>query len=186
MARFAITQRQRVLSGPVITVDDVVVVAPDGSTHQRQVVAHPGAVSVVALTDGDEVVMIRQYRAALDNQLLEIPAGKRDLAGELPEHTAARELAEEVGLAAQEWTVLGEFHNSPGFSNEHSIVFLAQGLREVEHARQGVEEVHLEVVHVPFAEVVDRIRAGEICDAKSIIGLLLAREHLGNGQRHGD
>jgi len=176
---FAITGRQRVLSGPVITVDDVTVVAPDGTRHERQVVGHPGAVSVVALTADDHVVMIRQYRAALDDLLLEIPAGKRDLDGEPPEATAARELAEEVGLAAGELVQLAEFHNSPGFTNEHSIVYLARQLRPVPHQRQGVEEVHLEVVEVPFDEVVPLISAGTIRDAKSIIGLLMARAHLG-------
>lgn len=183
MGSFAVSGRQRLLTGPVITVDDLVVTAPDGSTHERQVVGHPGAVSVVALTDDAQVVMIRQYRAALDDLLLEIPAGKRDLEGEPPERTAARELAEEVGLAAGELAPLAEFHNSPGFSNEHSIVYLARDLRPVPHERQGVEEVHLEVVHVPFAEVVGRISAGEIRDAKSIIGLLMAREYL---RGHGD
>lgn len=183
MSSFSVSSRQRLLTGPVITVDDLTVTAPDGSTHHRQVVGHPGAVSVVPLTDTGEVVMVRQYRAALDGLLLEIPAGKRDLEGEPPEQTAARELAEEVGLAAGELVRLAEFHNSPGFSNEHSIVYLAMGLRPVPHERQGVEEVHLEVVTVPFAEIVDRIRSGEIRDAKSIIGLLMAREHLlGHGR----
>ena len=183
MGAFRVSDRQRVLTGPVVTVDDLVVVAPDGSTHHRQVVGHPGAVSVVPLTDDGEVIMVRQYRAALDAALLEIPAGKRDLEGEPPEQTAARELAEEVGFAAAVLVPLAEFHNSPGFSNEHSIVYLAEGLRPVPHERQGVEEVHLEVVRVPFAEVVARIGRGEIADAKSIIGLLMAREYL-RGRGH--
>ncbi len=183
MASFVVSGRKRLLSGPVITVDDLEVIAPDATTHHRQVVGHPGAVSVVPLTDRRTIVMVRQYRAALDAELLEIPAGKRDLAGEPPEQTAARELAEEVGLAADELVRLAEFHNSPGFSNEHSIVYLAQGLHNVPHQRQGVEEVHLEVVEVPFDEVVTRIAAGEIRDAKSIIGLLMAREHLSRRDR---
>lgn len=183
MASFVVSGRKRLLTGPVITVDELEVTAPDATTHQRQVVGHPGAVSVVPLTDHDTVVMIRQYRAALDAELLEIPAGKRDLAGEPPERTAARELAEEVGLAADELVRLAEFHNSPGFSNEHSIVYLARGLHDVPHERQGVEEVHLEVVEVPFDDVVARIASGEIRDAKSIIGLLMARQHLGRRER---
>lgn len=178
MAAFDISSRHRLLTGPVITVDDVVVTAPDGTTHERQVVGHPGAVSVVPLDEDGNVVMIRQYRAALDAELLEIPAGKRDLAGEAPEATALRELAEEVGLAADSVVHLAEFHNSPGFSNEHSTVYLARGLRPVPHQRQGVEEAHLEVVVVPLSDVVAMIRKREIRDAKSIIGLLLAREYL--------
>lgn len=189
MGSFSVARRDRILTGPVITVDDLVVTAPDGTTHHRQVVGHPGAVSVVALTERDEVVMVRQYRAALDAPLLEIPAGKRDLEGEPPERTAVRELAEEVGLSAEVLVPLAEFHNSPGFSNEHSIVYLALGLREVPHERQGVEEVHLDIVLVPFSEVVTLIRSGEIRDAKSIIGLMMAREYLlagGDGPVRGD
>lgn len=178
MGSFSISARHRVLRGPVISVDDVTVVAPDGSVHDRQVVVHPGAVSVVPLTDTGTVVMVRQYRAAVDAELLEIPAGKRDVAGEAPELTAQRELAEEVGLAANELVRLGEFHNSPGFSNEHSVVFLARGLRPVPHERQGVEEVNLEVEEVPLDTVPHLIGTGVIRDAKSIIGLLLARELL--------
>jgi len=181
MTSFRVSARQRVLAGPVIAVEDLVVTAPDGSAHDRQVVVHPGAVSVVPLTEEGQVVMVRQYRAALDAELLEIPAGKRDLDGEPPEVTASRELAEEVGLAADEIIRLAEFHNSPGFSNEHSIVYLARGLRPVPTERQGVEEVHLDVVTVPFDEVVTLISSGEIRDAKSIIGLLMARAHLHGG-----
>jgi 8-oxo-dGTP pyrophosphatase MutT (NUDIX family) len=175
---FHIAERSRVLTGPVVTVDDVVMVAPDGSRHDRQVVGHPGAVSVVALTADDRVIMIRQYRAALDAQLLEIPAGKRDLAGEDPAETARRELLEEVGRSAGSLVKLAEFHNSPGFSNEHSIVYLAQDLTEGATERQGVEELHLEVVEIPMVDIPAMIADGSIRDAKSIIGLLLARAHL--------
>jgi len=175
---FHITDRSRVLTGPVVTVDDVVMVAPDGSRHDRQVVGHPGAVSVVAVTADHTVIMIRQFRAALDAELLEIPAGKRDLAGEDPAQTARRELLEEVGKHAGSLHKLAEFHNSPGFSNEHSIVYLAGDLTDGPTERQGVEELHIQVVEVPLTDVPSMIADGSIRDAKSIIGLLLARAHL--------
>jgi ADP-ribose pyrophosphatase len=176
---FGVRSRATVLNGPVVSVEDLVVEAPDGSHHGRQVVRHPGAVSVVPLTDQGRVVMVRQYRAALDATLLEIPAGKRDVAGELPEVTASRELAEEVGLEAASLDRLGEFHNSPGFCDEHSIVYLATGLRQVDVDRQGVEEQHLELVEVPLDEVPTLIATGQLVDAKSIIGLLLTLRRLG-------
>jgi 8-oxo-dGTP pyrophosphatase MutT (NUDIX family) len=178
MAGFSIVDRKRVLTGPVITVDDVVLVDPDGVRHDRQVVGHPGAVSVVAVTDANRVVMVRQYRVALDGELLEIPAGKRDVAGEDPAVTASRELAEEVGLRAGRLEPLVEFHNSPGFTDEHSIVFLATGLTACATDRHGIEEQHLVVVEVPLDEIPAMIAAGEIRDAKSIIGLLVARDRL--------
>jgi ADP-ribose pyrophosphatase len=175
---FSVVRSTTVLRGPVIAVDDLVVEAPGGELLGRQVVRHPGAVSVVAIDSDDNVVMVRQYRAALDAALLEIPAGKRDVEGEAPEVTAGRELAEEVGLVAGSLMRLAEFHNSPGFCDEHSIVYLATDLSPAPVNRQGAEEEHLEVVRVPLAEVEALIAAGELRDAKSIIGVVLARGHL--------
>ena len=106
--------------------------APNGEAFSREVVRHPGAVSVVPLLDDGDVVLVRQYRAPLDRFLLEIPAGKRDVAGEPPEETARRELAEEVGLVAAELVPLTVFHNSVGFCDEESHVFLGTGLSRTE------------------------------------------------------
>jgi ADP-ribose pyrophosphatase len=153
--------------------------APDGTEFQRDVVRHPGAVSVVPLRADGTVVLVRQYRAAVDAMVLEIPAGKRDVAGEAPELTAERELAEEVGLAAGRLELLSRFHNSIGFSDEFSYVFLAQDLSDVPMDRQGVEEAYLEVLELPLAEAVDMVHAGEITDAKTVIGLTMAHARAG-------
>ena len=147
---------------------------------ERDLVHHPGAVSVVPV-DGDEAVLVRQYRAAVDLEVLEIPAGKRDVAGEPPEVTAHRELAEEVGLAARSLVKLAEFYNSIGFSDELSHVFLATDLSEVADDRQGEEEQHLTVERIRLDEVPALIAARQLVDAKTVIGLLLAREHLARG-----
>src|SRR3954447_20913049 len=98
---------------------------PDGSEFSRDIVHHPGAVSVVPVLDDGRVVLIRQFRAPIDGDLLEIPAGKRDVDGEPPDLTARRELEEEVGLLADNVELLVEFYNSPGFCDEHSYAFLA-------------------------------------------------------------
>ena len=153
--------------------------APDGSTFERDIVHHPGAVSVVAVDDDDRAVVVHQYRAALDASMIELPAGKLDVDGEDPMVCAQRELAEEVGLAAEQWEPLVAFHNSPGFSDELHRVYLARGLRQVPDNRQGVEEQEMTVSWVPLAEVIERIDAGDIKDAKTCIGLLMARERLG-------
>jgi ADP-ribose pyrophosphatase len=155
---------------------------PDGETFEREVVRHPGAVSVVPVLWEDElpiVVLVRQYRAPLDALLLEIPAGKRDVPGEDPEVTAARELEEEVGYRATALEPLARFHNSAGFCDELSHVFLASGLERVPQRLQGIEEQHMTVEHVPLHAVPDLVASGRLTDAKSIIGLLLARERLG-------
>ena len=154
--------------------------APDGSTFERDIVHHPGAVSVVAVDDDDRAVVVHQYRAALDASVIELPAGKLDVEGEDPMVCAQRELAEEVGLAAERWEPLVAFHNSPGFSDELHRVYLARDLRQVPDNRQGVEEQAMTVSWVPLAEVIERIDAGDIKDAKTCIGLLMARERLGH------
>ncbi len=149
-------------------------VAPDGAEFERDIVHHPGWVAVVPVTDDGHVVCVRQYRAALGAWLLEIPAGIRDVDGEAPELTARRELAEEAGVAAEHLELVATIHNSPGFADELGSVFLATGLTEVPTDRQGPEEGYMEVVRVPLSDVPRMIAAGEITDAKSVVGLLLA------------
>lgn len=147
--------------------------APNGEAFSREVVRHPGAVSVVPLLDDGDVVLVRQYRAPLDRFLLEIPAGKRDVHGEAPELTAQRELIEEVGWRAGRLVKLAEFYNSPGFSDEYSHLFLGLDLVPAERDLQGIEEQHLTVEHVPLADVPALIADGTLVDAKTIIGLSL-------------
>lgn len=153
---------------------------PGGIVFTREIVRHPGAVSVVAVDDDGMVILERQFRAALGQDLLEIPAGKRDVPGEPPEETARRELAEEVGLAADRWTRLAGFHNSPGFCDEHGTVYLAQGLREVPSEPQGHEEDAMTIEWHRLRDTPLLIASGQLTDAKSIIGLLLALRHLGD------
>ena len=153
--------------------------APDGTRFERDVVRHPGAVSVVPLMDDGTVVLVRQYRAAIDSLVLEIPAGKRDVPGEAPETTAARELIEEVGLAAGRLDHLAVFHNSIGFSDEESHVYLGTQLEPAQMDRQGIEEQHMEIVHVPLSDTAAMIAAGEITDAKTVIGLTLTLARQG-------
>ena len=119
--------------------------------------------------------MVRQYRAAVDRELLEIPAGKRDVAGEPPEVTAHRELIEEIGMRAGRLERLAEFYNSPGFCDEYSFVYLALDLEATEPSLQGVEEQHMtDRADRPSTTSPALIRDGEIVDGKSIIGLMLA------------
>ena len=168
-----------IYQGYVISLGIGTFVGPDGATFTRDVVHHPGAVSVVPLLDDGRVVLVRQYRPALDAWLLEIPAGKRDVPGEPPEITAGRELAEEVGYIATHLELVAQFHNSAGFSDELSLVYLGTGLRETAQDLQGVEEEHMTVELVPLSAVDDLIARAEITDAKTIIGLSLAQRRLG-------
>jgi ADP-ribose pyrophosphatase len=148
--------------------------APDGSTFEREIVRSRGAVAVVAVDDLGRVVLVRQFRAALDADLLEIPAGLLDVDGEDELACARRELAEEVGLAATSWQLLTRFLNSAGSSDQMTRIYLARGLSEVPDDRQGIEEQAMTVERIPVADAVAMARSGEITDAKTIIGLLLA------------
>lgn len=166
-----------VWSGTLVSAGTGTFVDPDGTEFERDVVHHPGAVVVVPVIDGD-VVLVRQYRAAVDRLLLEVPAGKRDVADEAVELTAHRELEEEVGMRAASMVKLAEFYNSPGFCDEHSFLFLATDLSPCATSFQGHEERHMTIERVPLDDVPDLIASGELVDAKSIIGLCLARERL--------
>jgi 8-oxo-dGTP pyrophosphatase MutT (NUDIX family) len=164
--------------GTVVTMAHGVFEGPDGERFGRDIVHHPGAVVVVPLLDDRSVLLVRQYRAAIGRELLEIPAGKRDVAGEATEVTAARELAEEVGRAAGRIDLLARFYNSPGFSDELTWLYLARDLTVVDLDRQGVEEQSMTVEEIRLADVDDLIATGELIDAKTIIGLTLTARHL--------
>jgi 8-oxo-dGTP pyrophosphatase MutT (NUDIX family) len=152
--------------------------SPDGEVFQRDIVRHPGAVSVVPV-DGDDVILVRQYRAPIDQLLLEIPAGKRDVEGEDTAVTASRELAEEIGMAAGSLEPLVSMHHSPGFCDELQHIYLATDLHEVAQELDGIEEQHLTIERVPFETAISWCYDGTITDAKSIVGILAAARRLG-------
>lgn len=165
---------QPVFEGHLITVASATFVGPTGDRVDREIVHHPGAVVVVPVTADRKAVMVRQFRAAVGDDLLEVPAGKRDVEGEPTEVTAARELAEEVGLRAGRLQLLARFYNSPGFSDEFTFLYLATDLEDVPHDRQGAEEESMTIEHVDLDAVPGLIESGELVDAKSIIALTLA------------
>lgn len=180
-----IGERER-LAGSFIRLVTGTFVDPDGYTFEREIVRHLGAVCVVPLEDdGAHILCVRQYRAPLDTAILELPAGKMDVAGELAEVCARRELAEEVGHDASRLTELGQFYNSPGFTDERTTCYLAEGLTEVGRTTQGVEEHHMTVERVPLADFWRLVASGEVVDAKTIIGVALAERVLAERRRDG-
>ena len=148
---------------------------PGGGSATREVVEHPGAVAVAAVDDEQRIVLVHQYRHPLRRRLLELPAGLLDVHGEDPALTARRELAEETGLAADDWAVLVDLASSPGFTDESVRVYLARGLSVVERfADIANEEADLEVRRVPLDEAVRCALAGEIVNATAIGGIFAA------------
>jgi ADP-ribose pyrophosphatase len=113
---------------------------PGGRVAVREIVEHPGAVAVAALDDQGRLAVVEQYRQAVRRRLVELPAGLLDVEGEDPLEAAARELTEEAGLVAQEWSVLLDLVPSPGFTDESVRVYLAQGLRDVGRPESGDDE----------------------------------------------
>lgn len=179
MSRFEKLGEDPIWQGAVVSVARGRFRGPGGEVFDREVVHHPGAVSVVPVTDdGASVVLVRQYRAAIDRHLLEIPAGKRDVADEDPEITARRELTEEIGMRAGRMEKLAEFYNTPGFCDEYAYVFLARDMEAAPLDAQGLEEHHMTIETIALCDVPTLIARRELVDAKTIIGLCLAREHL--------
>lgn len=151
---------------------------PDGVAFERDIVRHPGAVAVVAVTDRATVVLVRQYRPAVDRWLLEIPAGTCDIDGEPWEETARRELAEEVGYQSGRLDLLTRTVITPGFCDEFANIYLATDLTVVPSDRQGVEERFMEVVEVPLDRFDAMVDDGSIIDASTILGVGLAMRRL--------
>lgn len=147
----------------------------NGKEAWREVVHHPGASAVVAIDEDNRIIMEKQFRYALNDYLLEIPAGKLD-AGEDPLVCAKRELEEETGIVASEWISLGTIATSPGFCNEVIHLYVAKGLSKGEI--HWDEDEYVEVERYTFDELLQRIKEEKIKDSKSLSTLLLAMPYL--------
>lgn len=147
----------------------------NGKDAWREVVHHPGASAVIALTEDGKIVMERQYRYAIEKALLEIPAGKLDK-GEDPLVCAKRELEEETGYKASEWISLGPLATSPGFCNEVIHIYLAKGLSK--GTQHWDDDEYVELEYFTFEELIAAIGKEEIKDAKTLAALMMALPHL--------
>lgn len=156
-----------------VTVDTI---REGDKTYDREVVRHPGSCVIIPVFDDDTVALVRQYRHPAVRYLLEAPAGTlRD--GEPPEEGAARELEEELGVVAASMERLSEFFVSPGFLEEKMWVYLATGLSATEQRLE--EDEIVEVIRLPFSQALAMVTSGEIEDAKTIIGIMLAAPRIG-------
>ena len=165
-----------VYDGKLLKVHSDTVRLPDGSTSEREWIDHPGAVAVLAVTDAGELVMERQFRYPLGRDMIEVPAGKID-PGEDPLATAKRELKEETGYTAAEWTHVATIHLAIGYSNEHIEIYLARHLSH--EGAQLDDEEFLEVLTLPLATALAWVREGKITDSKTVSTLFWAEKVLG-------
>lgn len=161
------------------------VATPDGGTMVRDYLTHTGAVGIIALDEHERVVVVRQYRHPVGFKLVEPPAGLLDAEGEAWLVAAQRELAEEVGVAATDWSVLVDFMSSPGCLQESLRVFLARGLSEAPRPDGFVlegEEADMEVCLVPLEDLVAAIFAGRVQNPTLVVGVLAAHTALRTGR----
>ena len=166
---------REVYRGRIIRVREDTVLLPNGKEGRREVVEHPGGVGILAL-DGDDVLLVRQYRYAFSRVLTEIPAGKRE-PGEEPSVTARRELKEEIGAEAEKWTELGALIASPGCYGETLYLYLAQGLTF--GATHPDEDEFLDVLTMPFDDLFAQVMDGTVTDAKTVATVLKTKYLLG-------
>ena len=166
--------------GPFLTVVGGRFEAADGDTFEREYLRHPGAVAVVALDEQGRAVLVRQFRAAVNRDLLEIPAGLLDVDGEDPEDAARRELEEEIGrTAVGTLEPLVTYLPAAGMADHQVTIYLSRTSTPCDARPHGPEEGVMTIEHLSLDDVPAAIAAGEISDGKSIVGLLLARELLG-------
>jgi ADP-ribose pyrophosphatase len=167
-----VLRRGRILEFRVDTVE-----LADGSRSTRDIAGHPGAVAMVAIDPDGNVLLVRQWRHAIGQALLEIPAGSLDRHpdGSVEDHAAAaaRELEEETGYRANRWRYLGRFYSAPGFTSELLHIYLATELTPAHEGRLGPDaDERLELHRMSLAEAVAMAERGELHDAKSLVGLL--------------
>ncbi len=160
---------QRIFEGRAVKLRIDTVLKPGGKSTTREIVEHSDCVAVVVLDSKDRVIMVRQYRKAVDKFLLEIPAGGIE-PGEQPVECVRRELQEEIGYLPNRVERLGGFYSAPGYCTEYLHLYLATHLVPSQRMAEDTEEI--EVVRIPLSRIPDMIASGEICDAKSIAGLL--------------
>jgi len=183
MTGFRVVDTTTRLHSAFLEVVEATVEDPHGERFTRSIVRHPGAVTVVPVVDdGPEVILVRQFRAAVGAAILEAPAGKRDVDGEPPEETARRELEEEIGHRAGRLTWLGECYTSPGFCDEYAFLYAAFDLTALEERSAATfEEAEMTVERFSLDDVDDLITRRELVDATTIVALLLTRQLLFEG-----
>lgn len=166
-------ERTNVYNGAIIDVCVDTVRLPNGATSKRELVFHNGAVGILAITPMNRIVLVRQYRKAIEKSILEIPAGKIEKHETSPIETASRELEEETYYQCERMEEVADFVTSPGFCNERMVLFQAHGIKRVENPLPRDEDEFLDIVELSLAEAKEHIRLGNICDAKTLYAILL-------------
>jgi ADP-ribose pyrophosphatase len=177
--RETLLRSEQIYKGKIVTLLRDTVRLPDGREAVREVIRHAGAVGMVPLTEDGQVLLVRQWRHATEQAMLEIPAGAL-APGEDPAACAGRELAEEIGFAARRLDTLTTLFTSPGYVRESIVIYLARDLHP--ETAEGDEDENMQVVPMTLAESLAACLDGRITDGKTIAALFLAREFLAREQ----
>ena len=173
MARETTVSSDLIYTGKTLSLRvDTVEVANKGY-KKREIIEHKGAVAIVAITNDNKIVLVKQYRKAIEKELYELPAGKMEI-GESPLDCAIRELKEETGYSAESMKLIHKYYATPGFSNQLVFIYLAQNLTLGENNLDEYED--LEVYELDRETAYSMLMNNEICDSKTVIGLLLTKE----------
>ena len=146
---------------------------PNKGYQKREIIEHKAVVAIIAITSDNKIVLVKQYRKAVEKELYELPAGKIE-SGETPLDTAIRELKEETGYTARNLKLIHKYYTTPGFSNQMIFIYLAENLMPGE--KQLEDDEFLDVYELDMDKAYNMILTNEICDSKTIIGLLLIKE----------
>ncbi|QHJ71091.1 NUDIX hydrolase [Planococcus halotolerans] len=168
---------ERIYEGKIINLKVDEVSLPNGRTSKRELIEHPGAVAILAITPENKIIMVEQYRKALERSIIEVPAGKLEK-GETPETTAMRELEEETGYTAESLELIQSFSTSPGFADEVIHLFLAEGLHKAEPGAVLDEDEFVELMEVSIEEAEKMMQDNRIYDAKTAFAVLWAKQRL--------
>lgn len=171
-----VLESEELYKGKIITIKRDTLTRGDGKNFVRETAVSSDAVAVVAIDEQGRILLIRQYRHPMGRPVWEIPAGKMDVDGEQPEETAIRELQEETDTTAESVELLTLFLNSAGWTNEKTYVYLAKGLRNVPEFQRENEEADIEKKWVSLEDAYEMVITGELDDAKTVIGILLAKD----------
>ncbi len=166
-----ITNVETIYEGNITKYELLDVTLPDGNQAEREVVRHDDAAAVIAFTEEQKIVLVRQYRVAIGKTTLELPAGLRDPEDKDGMVTAQREFEEETGLHANHWRYVTSFYSTPGYTDEFLEIYEAQELEEVENSLEQDDDEFIEVVTLDFDEAMDAYTRGELCDSKTVFAL---------------
>ena len=166
-----------IYEGKVISLRVDEVALPNGKTSKRELIKHPGAVSIIPITSEGKIIFVEQYRKALERSLIETPAGKLE-PGEEPAITARRELEEETGFGCKKLSYIQSFATSPGFADEVIHLYIAEDLFKIENGASLDEDEFVEIIEATIEEAEQMMMNGRIFDAKTAFSVLWAKDYL--------